>query len=249
MCAALWLAEPQSAPTALCVELVLGGTKSPLLLIVFVPNLGELFMGNKHPFVLASVLIAATASLSACAPAPIQATPVAAPAAAELGGSAASNPVSETSGHPYLPPFGPVPAGLTEETLFNPCTEIPEEALIEIGFGPKSGSTSNNRGVEVVCTYEVPETGDDLGFATFVTSPLGFEDLKTKTRSVVEETDIGGIEVLVALDSIWPTSACTAHVETEKGTFSLTVNDFLATNVEQQICPLTLDLMARIISL
>ena len=158
-------------------------------------------------------------------------------------GEAGATGSRESSG--VLPPLGEFDPADPSFELFDPCTEIPDEALKNMGVGKLEGDVVRESGFSL-CTYSLTDTSQRsgvVGFSSSIRTPADEELLELKKPD--------GDEKLLPVDfvknELFDDMFCTGGVQTERGYITVSHSGYGFESNLQEKCSEVEQIMAEIL--
>lgn len=124
------------------------------------------------------------------------------------------------------------------QVTFDPCLDIPDSALIESGYDPKSEENADFKGGSYTflgCSYDTPERRYGMNV---LSGNVSFAEEQEKTRAYATPIDINGRRALLKFDPAIR-NACDLSIETSAGFLGFTrrlVVDYAGPAPESEWC-------------
>ena len=146
-------------------------------------------------------------------------------------GEAGATGLEESSG--VLPPLGEFDPTQPGFQVFDPCIEISEEVLREMGlerYGDKDIAESGQKG----CSYKGAFEETVISISS---TDESFDEAKVRPDLVVKSADSELAGVVIQRGEVFPELACTATVSTVRGVITVSANSFGGT--KRSACEIT----------
>ena len=158
-------------------------------------------------------------------------------------GEAGATGSGESSG--VLPPLGEFDPADPSFELFDPCTEIPDEALKNMGVGKLEGDVVRESGFSL-CTYSLTDTSQRsgvVGFSSSIRTPADEELLELKKSDGDEKL----LPVEFVKNELFDDMFCTGGVQTERGYITVSHSGYGFESNLQEKCSEVEQIMAEIL--
>lgn len=158
-------------------------------------------------------------------------------------GEAGATGLEESSG--VLPPLGEFEPTDPSFELFDPCTEIPDETLQNMGVGELEGDVVRESGFSL-CTYSLNETSQRsgvVGFSSSIRTPEDEQLLELKKS----DSDKKQLPVEFVKNELFDDMFCTGGVRTERGYITVSHSGYGFESSLQEKCSKVEQIIAEIL--